>query len=92
MIASKHTAVYGGDKDACVSDFYIDHLRPDQLRQRAADERADALMLAGKLSAETVNMLLTSADRCEMRAAVLEYMAGGSLVLFPHQAPRSSVA
>lgn len=73
MITNEHTAPVGGCKGAATSGaLYIDHLTPDQLRRRAADDRADALALAGRLSAGSVAMLLSDAARCELRAAVLE--------------------
>lgn len=50
----------------------IDHLTVAQLRRRAADDRADALALANRLSAGSVAMLLSDAARCELRAATLD--------------------
>jgi len=50
----------------------IDHLTVAQLRRRAADDRADALALASRLSAGSVAMLLADAARCELQASVLE--------------------
>lgn len=72
MIPKEHTAVIGGCKETCDTNIYIDHLRPDQLRRRAADARADAAALADRLSDATVAMLLSDAVRCELRASQLE--------------------
>lgn len=88
MITQEHTAVIGGGKQTAASNLYITHLTPAQLRCRAADSRADALTLAGKLSAASVAMLLTDAAQCELRAATLECTAA----LLPRQASGSSAA
>ncbi|WP_376957758.1 hypothetical protein ABNQ39_11555 [Azospirillum sp. A26] len=80
MITKEHTAVIGGGKDCYAPQvgLYVDHLTPGQLRQRAANDRADALALAGKLSAASVAMLLNDAAQCEVRAALLEMDAADS--------------
>lgn len=72
MTPKEHTAVIGRCKETCAGNIYIDHLRPDQLRRRAADARADAVALADRLSDATVAMLLSDAARCELRASQLE--------------------
>jgi hypothetical protein len=72
MINDDHTAACGVRKESCASNLCIDHLRPDQLRRRAADARADALALAGRLSAASVAMLLNDAAQCELRASLLD--------------------
>ncbi|MBP2307492.1 hypothetical protein GBZ48_22055 [Azospirillum melinis] len=58
---------------------YIDHLSVDQLRRRAAYDRADALAMVDQVSAGTVSMLLEDAERCEARATMLEQRCGGSI-------------
>lgn len=52
--------------------LYIDHLLARDLRRRANDDRADAAMLADRLSPEAVAMLIADAERCESRAAQLD--------------------
>ncbi|CAO3417859.1 hypothetical protein [Azospirillum endophyticum] len=82
MINHEHTAVVGGCKGKRVPDAhlpFIDHLSVDQLRQRAADDRADALAMVGHASAATVSMLLEDAERCEGRATMLEQRCGDSI-------------
>ncbi|WP_044551647.1 hypothetical protein [Azospirillum lipoferum] len=82
MINHEHTAVVGGCKSKRMPDAhlpYIDHLSVDQLRQRAADDRADALVIAGHASTATVSMLLEDAERCESRATMLEQRCGDSI-------------
>lgn len=82
MITEEHTAVLGGGKAKHASDvplLFIDHLSVDQLRQRAADDRADALAMASHTSAATVSMLLEDAERCEARATMLEQRCGDSI-------------
>lgn len=59
---------------------YLDHLSVGQLRQRAANDRADALALVDRASAATVSMLLEDAERCESRAMMLEQRCGGSII------------
>lgn len=82
MINHKHTAVVGGCKGKRMPDAhlpYIDHLSVDQLRRRAADDRADALAMVDQASAGTVSMLLEDAERCEARATMLEQRCGDSI-------------
>ncbi|MFS2013723.1 hypothetical protein ACCD06_28280 [Azospirillum sp. CT11-132] len=82
MINHEHTAVVGRCKGKRMPDAqlpYIDHLSVDQLRQRAADDRADALAMASHASAATVSMLLEDAERCEARATMLEQRCGDSI-------------
>lgn len=82
MINHEHTAVVGGCKGKCMPDAqlpYIDHLSVDQIRRRAADDRADALAMVDHVSAATVSMLLEDAERCEARATMLEQRCSGSI-------------
>lgn len=82
MINHEHTAVVGRCKGKSMPDAqlpYIDHLSVDQLRQRAADDRADALAMVNRASAATVSMLLEDAERCESRATMLEQRCSGSI-------------
>lgn len=82
MINHEHIAVVGGCKGKRMPDSqlpYIDHFSVDQLRRRAADDRADALAMVGHASAATVSMLLEDAERCEMRATMLEQRCGDSI-------------
>lgn len=82
MINHEHTAVVGRCKGKSMPDAqlpYIDHLSVDQLRRRAADDRADALAMVDRASAATVSMLLEDAERCEARATMLEQRCGGSI-------------
>lgn len=75
MINRAHTASNGGGKGRAMPDAhlpYIDHLTVDQLRKRAADDRADALAMASRASAGCISMLLEDAERCEIRATMLE--------------------
>ncbi|RJF85033.1 hypothetical protein D3877_11330 [Azospirillum cavernae] len=60
-------SVAGGD-----SLPQIDHLTPEQLRQRAVDDREDAQAAIQRRSIETAAMLLNDAERCESRALMLE--------------------
>jgi len=43
----------------------IDHLTADQLRRRAADDRADAQLLDPQKHSGAIRMLLADAERCE---------------------------
>lgn len=73
MINHEHTAVVGGCKGKRMPDAhlpFIDHLSVDQLRQRAADDRADALAMVGHVSAATVSMLLEAAYVAAVRSLV----------------------
>ena len=82
MINHQHTAVVGGSKGKRMPDAqlpYIDHLSVDQLRQRAADDRTDALEMIDRASAGRISMLLEDAERCETRATLLEQRCGDSI-------------
>lgn len=82
MINHEHTAVVGGCKGERMPDAhlpFIDHLSVDQLRRRAADDRADALAMVDHASAATISMLLEDAERCESRATMLEQRCGDSI-------------
>lgn len=60
-------SVTGGD---CLPQ--IDHLTPEQLRQRAMDDRQDAQAAIQRGSVATAAMLLNDAERCGARAVMLE--------------------
>ncbi|CAO3407831.1 hypothetical protein [Azospirillum largimobile] len=82
MINHEHTAVGGGCKGKRMPDAhlpFIDHLSVDQLRQRAADDRADALAMVNRASAGCISMLLEDAERCEERATMLEQRCGDTI-------------
>ncbi|WP_372396884.1 hypothetical protein ABMY26_22605 [Azospirillum sp. HJ39] len=82
MINHEHTAAVGGSKGKRMPDAqlpYIDHLSVDQLRQRAADDRSDALEMIDRASAGRISMLLEDAERCETRATLLEQRCGDSI-------------
>lgn len=82
MINRQHTAVGGGCKGKSMPEAqlpYIDHLSIDQLRRRAADDRADALALIGGSSPGTLSMLVEDAERCEARATMLEQRCSDSI-------------
>ncbi|WP_377810520.1 hypothetical protein ABNQ38_33085 [Azospirillum sp. A29] len=82
MINHEHTAVLGRCKGEHMPDAhlpFIDHLSVDQLRRRAAHDRADALEMVGHASANTVSMLLDDAERCETRATMLEQRCGDTI-------------
>ena len=82
MINHEHTAVLGVCKGERTPDAhlpFIDHLSVDQLRRRAAHDRADALEMVGHATADTVSMLLDDAERCEARATMLEQRCGDSI-------------
>ncbi|WP_042695632.1 hypothetical protein [Azospirillum sp. B506] len=82
MINHEHTVVVGARKGKRMPDAhlpFIDHLSVDQLRRRAADDRADALAMVDRASAATVAMLLEDAERCELRATMLEQRCGDGI-------------
>jgi DNA-binding CsgD family transcriptional regulator len=66
-LALATVSVTGGD-----SLPQIDHLTPEQLRQRAMDDRQDAQAAIQRQSVATAAMLLNDAERCEARALALE--------------------
>ncbi|XEY15213.1 hypothetical protein ABMY26_00610 (plasmid) [Azospirillum sp. HJ39] len=82
MINHERTSVFCRRKRGSVPDTtlpYIDHLSVDQLRQRAADDRSDALEMVDHASAGRISMLLEDAERCETRATLLEQRCGDSI-------------
>jgi len=84
MINHEHTVVVGGCKGKRMPDAhlpFIDHLSVDQLRQRAADDRADALAMVNRASAGCISMLLEDAERCEERATMLEQRCGDTITV-----------